>query len=223
MIELSDVGVLVLLGTWAALDGSSVGQILISRPMISSTLAGWVLGDPGSGLLLGMILEGAYLAEVPAGGARFPEPGPAGVAAALAFIRLGGSGGLAVGLALGVVMSFVGGASVVAQRYLNGILVRPLEGHLAAPREIAARHWTCIGSDAVRGVLVSGVGLAIALLVPQTVAAVWKLSMPVSVALFLMPALLTLGALLRSWAPGWARRALFAAGFAGGLVLMLVG
>lgn len=219
MIESGDLLPLLLLGAWSALDGSAVGQILVSRPMISATLAGWALGDPSAGLLVGMILEGAYLAEIPAGGARFPEPGPAGVAATLAFVRLGQAGGLAVGLGLGVVISSIGGASVVAQRYLNGKLVRPLEGRPVRPGSVAARHWACIGTDAVRGMILSAVGLAAALLLPVGLVGSWPLSMHVSVALFLMPTLLTLGALLRGWAPRWSRRALFAVGCAGGLVL----
>lgn len=141
----------------------------------------------------------------------------------MAFIRLGQAGGLAVGLALGVLMSFAGGASVVAQRHLNGRIVRPLEGKRAGRREVAARHWACVGVDAVRGALLSAAGLTVALLVPSGVASAWTLSMPASVALFLMPALLAGGALMRSWAPGWGRRLLFVAGCAGGLALAFAG
>lgn len=221
MIDPLRFALLVLVGIWSALDGSSLGQFLISRPMVSATFAGWVLGDPASGLLVGMILEGAHLAEVPAGGARFPEPGPAGVVAALAFIRLGQPGGLAAGLGLGVIMSLLGGATVMAQRYLNGVLVQPLEEGTVGARELALRHWSCVAYDGVRGALLTVAGLAAALLLPLGIADRWTLSMPVSVALFLMPAFLAGGALLGDWARGWSRRLIFVAGCAGGLALAL--
>ncbi|MED5200176.1 MAG: hypothetical protein VYB51_10255 [Gemmatimonadota bacterium] len=41
---------LAILGGLLALDATSVGQFMISRPLVAGTLAGWWLGDPGVGL-----------------------------------------------------------------------------------------------------------------------------------------------------------------------------
>ena len=53
MLDVSSVVPLALLGSWAALDGTSIGQIMVSRPIVSATLAGWLVGDPATGLLVG--------------------------------------------------------------------------------------------------------------------------------------------------------------------------
>src|SRR5690606_15616708 len=72
---------LLLLGGWMAVDGTSVGQIMVSRPLVAATLAGWVVGDPLAGLTAGVLLELFHLAVLPVGAARYPEGGPASVLA----------------------------------------------------------------------------------------------------------------------------------------------
>ena len=79
---------LVVLGGLLALDATSVGQFMISRPLVAGTLTGWWLGDPALGLEIGAILELFHLAGVPAGGSRVPDTGPASVVAvAVVFAR----------------------------------------------------------------------------------------------------------------------------------------
>ena len=43
MVEPSSVVLLSLVGTWAALDGTAVGQFLFARPLVAATMGGWVL------------------------------------------------------------------------------------------------------------------------------------------------------------------------------------
>jgi mannose/fructose/N-acetylgalactosamine-specific phosphotransferase system component IIC len=178
-----------------------------------------VLGDAQAGLLVGMLLEGVYIGDVPAGGARFPEPGPPAVGATLAFVRLGGGGGLALALVVGVVVAVVAGRTVVALRSLNGRIVAKRYADANGRRRSAVPHWTCIGADALRGLGVTLVGIGLALGVPEPLARAWTLSMPVTVGLLALPALVSGGAILRSWAPSARRKLLFLAGCAGGLVL----
>lgn len=222
MIDVTSLLLLALVGTWSALDGTAVGQFLISRPLVAATLAGWVLGDPQAGLLVGMLMEGVYVGDVPAGGARFPEPGPAAVGATLAFVRLGGGGGLALGLALGVLMGVVAGRTVVALRHLNGRIVSMPHVDARGRRRSAVPHWACMGADALRGLGVTLLGVGLALALPIELAAEWTLSMPATVGLLAVPALASAGALLRSWAPSGRRKLLFLAGCAGGLVLAVM-
>jgi mannose/fructose/N-acetylgalactosamine-specific phosphotransferase system component IIC len=219
MAEPVSIALLVLAGTWAALDGTAVGQFLIARPLVVATLAGAVLGDVGAGLLVGMLLEGVYVGDVPAGGARFPEPGPPAVGATLAFVRLGGGGGLALALALGVVLAVVAGRSVVALRHLNGRIVARRYANPEGGRSSAAPHWRCVGADALRGLVVSLLGIGLALGIPRELAQAWTLSMPATIGLLALPALVSGGALLRAWAGSGRRRLLFLAGCAGGLAL----
>src|SRR5690606_39516372 len=72
---------LLLLGGWMAVDGTSVGQFMVSRPLVAASLAGWIVGDPAAGLTVGVILELFHLAVLPVGAARYPEGGPAAVVA----------------------------------------------------------------------------------------------------------------------------------------------
>ena len=218
MVEPASVVLLSLVGIWAALDGTAVGQFLIARPLVAATLSGWVLGDAAAGLLVGMLLEGVYVGDVPAGGARFPEPGPAAVGATLTFVRLGGAGGLALALAVGVVVGVVAGRTVVALRHLNGRIVARPASDAAGRRRSAVPHWTCIGADAVRGLGVSLLGIGVALAIPESLSEAWTLSMPTTVGLLALPALVSGGALLRAWASSGRRKLLFLAGCAGGLV-----
>ncbi len=56
-IPLMNILLLSLLGGVLAVDGTSVGQFMVSRPLVAGVLAGWLLGDPMSGLWVGGILE----------------------------------------------------------------------------------------------------------------------------------------------------------------------
>lgn len=214
MIDPGGVGLLLLLGTWAALDGTSVAQVMVSRPLVAGTLAGWILGEPETGLAVGAILETAHLADLPAGAARILEPGPAAVPGAAAAVLLGGTGGWAVGAALGVFWAFVGGATMVWLRRLNGALVAPLTDPAATTRTLILRHWACIGADAARGVLLTGAGLVLAALLPASLADSWGPGDGWSLALLLLPGALGFGILLRRWSGGASalRRTLVLAG-----------
>jgi hypothetical protein len=76
MIEPLSVLLLLLLGGWAALDGTAAGQFMISRPLVTGVLAGMLLGDPLTGLLTGAILELLHLGALPVGGCPPPGAGP---------------------------------------------------------------------------------------------------------------------------------------------------
>lgn len=239
MSDPGTLALLLLLGTWAALDGTAVAQVMISRPLVSGTLAGWILGDPVTGLIVGGILEAAHLGELPAGGSRLPEPGPAAVPAVAAAVQLGGPGGIAAGLALGAALSLLGGATVIGQRRLNGRMTLGIEEKGAAARTVAIRHWGCIALDALRGCLVTGGGLVLAAAVvawignspggvrefdpggggwPGGGLGAGEFGPGVLLPVLLLPGALAAGALLRGWSPSLRRAAFFVAGVVGGVV-----
>jgi PTS system mannose-specific IIC component len=80
----------VLLGGVAALDATPVGQTLLSQPLVTATLLGWVWGDLGTALVVGVVLQLLAASTLPIG-ARTPEDyaigGVVGVALALALAR----------------------------------------------------------------------------------------------------------------------------------------
>ena len=138
---------LSLLGGLLALDGTSLGQFMASRPIVAATLAGWVLGDPVGGLLLGTLLELLHISVLAVGGARFPEVGPASVVAVATAASGPGAGGIALGCMMALIWGQVGGASIVAFRRFNArSLPDPFEGPVE-PRAAELSHLKSLGVD----------------------------------------------------------------------------
>ncbi len=213
---------LLLLGVWVALDGTSLGQFMVSRPLVAGTLAGFVLGDPGTGLLVGAILEVAHLGDLPAGGARLPEPGPGAVPAVWLAVAAGGGTGVAAGVALGAAWSLLGGASLVLLRRLNGRLTRTVADGSSDPRGLALRFWGCLALDAGRGAILVGSGLVAAGYLARALPPGAAHGFGTGELLLLLPGALAAGALLRGWSPSRRRVLLLGVGAAGGLALGLV-
>ena len=154
---------LLVVGTIAGIDLVSGPQVLLARPIVVGTLAGLVLRDPASGVLVGGILELYALEVLPVGSTRYPDHGPGVVAAVWLTSQLGtASAGYGVLVALGV--AELGGWSLQRLRRMNG---RALE--LATPaletgdaRIAAALQWTGLFRDALRSVVLTAAGLLIA-------------------------------------------------------------
>ena len=219
MLEPGVLALLLFLGTWAALDGTSVAQVMISRPLISGSLAGIVLGVPEAGLLVGAVLEVAHLAQLPVGAARIAEPGPAAVPAAVAAALAPGAPGLALGVGIGVGWSLLGGGTMIAQRRLNGRLFEGLEEGRLAPGDVVRRHWAAVAMDAVRGFVLVGSGVIAAVGLSGSVAGSWPLDDPTTLALLLLPGALAVGTLLRTWSLAPTRWLLLAIGVLAGVAL----
>lgn len=117
---------LVVLGGIVALDATSLGQLMLSRPLVAATLAGAIAGVPLEGALIGALLEALSLGILPVGATRYPDTGT-GAVAAVGTLGLSGTPSVAPALLLAVVYGLVwqriAGASVVGGRYLNERLV----------------------------------------------------------------------------------------------------
>jgi mannose/fructose/N-acetylgalactosamine-specific phosphotransferase system component IIC len=213
-----------VVGVWAALDGTSVGQFMVARPLVSGVLAGTLLGDAWTGLLVGGILELLHLSYLPAGGARVAEPGPAAVPGVLAATLHAGPGGIALGVALGVLLSSLGGATVALQRRWNTRLVQGAEDG-GWPRARYGRVLAlCLGLDGLRAATVVGAGLAVAVAFPAAWVVRWPLPTWETVALCLMAGFLAVGVLATGTSPGGRRRgaAILALGLTAGLAMGLL-
>lgn len=215
-----EVVLLALLGGVVALDTTSVGQLMLSRPLVSGVLAGWILGDAAQGLLVGGVLEAIHIMIFPIGGGRFPEAGPATVVAVAAASMAGwGSGaGLAAGTLLGVAWSHLGGLSVVLQRHLNGRIAPDPFTESLSPGQVVRDHLAAIGLDFLRGVLLTSGGLLAATLAGPMVGRSWPLDDATTLALLGVAAGVPLGILLRSFGGFRKRGLLFASGLAAGVV-----
>jgi PTS system mannose-specific IIC component len=122
---------LVMLGAVLGLDVVSFPQMMISRPIVAATLAGALLGEPGRGLIVGVLLECFALETLPVGASRYPEWASASVVAGalLATAPSAGPGVLTLAVLMGLVVAWGGGWSMVQVRRVNA--------HLAAQRHDA--------------------------------------------------------------------------------------
>jgi mannose/fructose/N-acetylgalactosamine-specific phosphotransferase system component IIC len=209
---------LALLGGLLALDATSVGQFMVSRPLVAGTLAGWWLGDPTLGLEVGAILELFQLAGVPAGGSRVPESGPASVVAVAVAMSVGGPAGLALGLVAGLAFSELGGMTVGLQRHMVASVFGRTDSRSMTAPKLTAVHVSSVLLDFVRGALVTTVGLIVGGWLSGVLASRWPLPYETTVALILIGASVHLGALLKGFG-GWkSRRAVFLVGLLAGIV-----
>jgi len=149
----------LLLGGVVAVDGTSFGQFMLSRPLVAATLAGAAMGNPIQGAVLGMILEAFHLGVLPVGAARYPEGGPAAVAGSVTYATLPAAPGTLLLTVLAVLFfEWIGGETVRYLRQANTKLIPVGPGSLLDARGLERRHLAAIGLDFLRGVMLVAVG-----------------------------------------------------------------
>ncbi len=192
-----ELTLLALLGALVALDGTSVGQFMVSRPLVTGPLAGWVLGDPVLGLLVGGILELYFIPVFPVGGGDFPEGGPPAVVAVAAAAALPGAGGVALGVFLGFLWSRLGMASTAVFRRVNGLLVPDPARVEASPLRIVGAQVGAISLDFVRGGVLTLLGLLVAGWTAPRLEGIWPLGPSVTLSLLALGASIPAGGFLQ--------------------------
>lgn len=166
----AQTAVLALLGGLVALDGTSVGQFMVSRPFVAAALGGLAVGRPMLGIQAGIVLEALHLAVLPVGAAKYPEGGPPAVAAGAVYAAsqsppVAASATLLVCVLLALGLEWVGGHTVERMRQFNVRFAgAPPEG--LTPGGVARRHGTPVAVDFLRGAALTLLGVvALALLV----------------------------------------------------------
>lgn len=210
-----DALLLILLGGLLALDGTSVGQFMVSRPLIAGTLTGWILGDPFLGLLVGGLIELYFIPTFPVGGSDFPEGGPPTLVGVVAATGVGGAGGIALGVVVGLVWSRLAAVSIHFLRRANGRIIPDPTREVVSSRGIVWAHLACVALDFCRGAALTLIGLAAARWTSGALPGLWPLSPSLTLGLLILGASLPAGAFVRSMG-GWRKRGvLFAAGAGG--------
>ena len=213
---------LVLLGGLLAVDATSLGQFMISRPLVAGVLTGWMVGDPVLGLLIGGILEVYFISIFPVGGAEFPEGGPPTLVAVATGVAVSGPAGVAIGTLLGFLLSRLGAFSIRALRNLNGRLAPDPSRKEVTRARIIWAHLGGLCLDFFRGALLSLVGLMGGSFLANTASDAWPLEMTGTLTLLAVGASIPAGALVGSLG-GWRRRGvLLGAGLAGFLLAGLI-
>ncbi len=207
-----------LVGGALALDATSFGQFMISRPLVAGTVTGWVLGDPIQGLFLGALLELYLLVSFPVGGARFPEGATATVVAVASASGVAGVGAVPLAIAVGLLWGHLGGWSITVLRRINGHIVVGPEHASVEPKTIVSTHLAALLLDFARGSIVTLGGVVVGHAAVQFGAGVWPLSARDSVGILLVGAAVSCGILLRSLGGFRRRKILFVAGLAVGVL-----
>jgi mannose/fructose/N-acetylgalactosamine-specific phosphotransferase system component IIC len=163
MSDLSILSFVALVGwgTLVGLDLVSVAQTMIARPLVAGTVAGAILGDPSAGMRVGVLLELYALDVLPVGASRYPDFGPATIAATAAVAGAPWELSLGLGGTLGLIMAVLGGATLQILRRHNADDIQRRAAALAAGDSGAIRHLQRAGlaRDAFRSAMLTIVGL----------------------------------------------------------------
>lgn len=213
---------LTLLGGLLALDGTSMGQFMVSRPLVAGVVTGWVLGDPALGLLMGGILEIYFISIFPVGGAEFPEGGPPTLVAVAVAATVSGPAGVAIGTVAGLLLSRVGAQSTRAMRKVTARLVADPSRREVSPGQVIWGHLGGVTLDFLRGCFLTLFGLMVGSWIATAPTQHWPLQMPGTLAVLAIGASVPAGAFVGSLG-GWRKRGiLFGAGVLGFFLASLI-
>lgn len=151
-------------GTWVGIDLVSVGQVMIARPLVAGVVAGGILGDLQTGLMVGTILELFALEVLPFGAARYPDYGVGTVGAVATAAGVPGLLGPGIGVAVGLFIAFLGERAIQLVRHRTSVEVRRhLRSIDAGDRATIHRlHRRAILRDGFRALVLTALGLALA-------------------------------------------------------------
>ncbi|MHB9028133.1 MAG: PTS sugar transporter subunit IIC [Candidatus Latescibacterota bacterium] len=154
--------VLLFLGGVVSMDTTAGPQIMISEPLVSCTLLGLLFGQPGTGILLGMLFQLLWLGYLPLGAVRFTDHDMAAfvaTASLLAAVRLYGLEEDFTGAAVlpamlyGILIGSVGLRLTDFIRRRSGILTERLVPLIESggKTNIASWHFTGVGALFLKG------------------------------------------------------------------------
>ena len=163
---------LIIWGTIVGLDLVSVPQAMLARPVVVGAVAGWLAGDVEAGLRVGVLFELFALDVLPVGATRYPDYGPATVAATALAADSPWQFAVGVSTALGLVIAVLGGFSLSMVRRANARAIQRRSAALAAGESGAIRglQYGSLARDAARAAGLTVLGLACAFLLAEPVA-----------------------------------------------------
>ncbi|MFL5500519.1 MAG: PTS sugar transporter subunit IIC [Gemmatimonadaceae bacterium] len=166
-----------LLGALLGLDVVSFPQAMISRPIVAATLAGGFIGNPQSGLLIGVVLEMIALDTLPFGASRYPEWGSAGVVGGSLFAAQSASmpGALPASLLAALLTASISGWSMVVLRRTIAVRLERVRDRLEEGSRDALHSFHLMGMslDLLRGLLVTIVAMLVFAPIVRAIVAVW--------------------------------------------------
>jgi mannose/fructose/N-acetylgalactosamine-specific phosphotransferase system component IIC len=163
-LSLSTLATLLGWGTLVGMDLVSVPQMMIARPLVAGSVAGLILGDPEAGLRVGVLMELFALDVLAVGAVRYPDYGPATVAAVLAAVGQRWQVALGPAVAVALLTAAAGGWSMRFIRHANARSIQARSAALSAGESTAIRTLQYLGlaRDLARSVLLTTLGLLLA-------------------------------------------------------------
>ena len=124
-----DYLIIAFLGSLIVLDTTVVFQSLISQPLITCTIIGYILGDIQLGLQIGFLLQLLWLSSIPVGAAIVPEGNVAAIIITTLIIKHSNQVEsfytfFVLTTIYGILISYIGGQIVVLYRKTNIILMQ---------------------------------------------------------------------------------------------------
>lgn len=125
-------------GSLLSLDRRAAVQAMLAHPVVAAALAGWALGDPAVGLLVGVLIGLLWSGALPVGGVVPPDEtlgAVVGTGVAVLGARAAGADPLAAamcGFLTGVPAALIGRRLELALRRYNGELAMRAESAVAA-------------------------------------------------------------------------------------------
>ncbi len=170
---------LAVLGAVLGLDTVSFPQAMLSRPLVSATLGGALVGSAGGGLLIGAALELIALETLPFGASRYPEWGSASVVGGALFAASASPppGAMSLAIVAAIATAWVGSWSMVKLRQVIARLAAGSQSALDAGARgaVIALQLKGLTADLVRGFLLTAVALAVFGPVTRASIAVWSI------------------------------------------------
>ena len=181
MIWVIDLIPLALLGGLLGLDVVSFPQAMISRPIVASTLAGALIGQSPTGLLLGATLELIALETLPFGASRYPEWGSASVVGGAIFAThpTHPAGAMTLAMLAALATTWIGGWTMVKLRERNAVWAGRYRAELeAGSRDAVIRlQLTGMTADFLRGAILTTVAYAILAPITNLCIARWSIDL----------------------------------------------
>jgi len=162
---MNDYIIIAVLGAIVAIDTTTVGQFMISQPLVSSAAAGVLLGEPQSALFIGAVMQLMWLKLIPAGGAIYLN-GNLGTLTAVGAFELtqadfphSQDALLFTSVILGIIASYIFGYITVYHRRINTYFVA------LAQKALQKRQLSLFQAAHISGALSAGTGGALFLLI----------------------------------------------------------
>ncbi|MCE5251001.1 PTS sugar transporter subunit IIC [bacterium] len=154
--------ILVLFAGIVAMDTTSGPQLLISEPVVSCSLAGFIFGMPEAGLKMGILFQLFWLGYMPLGAARLTDGNMAAFISSASLLwasRISGpesrilESGIIPAVLFSILVGFIGLHMTQGVRKLNGIRNDATRQRLenGEPASITCTHFRGIGSSFIRG------------------------------------------------------------------------